>query len=166
MGDSAAGGAAGSELPDLVVLEVGVAEISHVRPLGAERARRAAPSRGGHRGWRSRRSRAGAWAGSLLGGGRGQTASVHIRSGGRHSKGDGAGATGTRGDRGRTTPSIGRRSVGEADVRVSSTEAWPGVTVILGARGRGSWPPSPMIPTWPGWSTVSRPRMGIEPSGP
>ena len=29
-----------------------------------------------------------------------------------------------------------------------------------GARGRGSWPPSPMIPTWPGWSTVSRPRMG------
>ena len=29
-----------------------------------------------------------------------------------------------------------------------------------GARGRGSWPPAPMIPTWPGWSTVSRPRMG------
>ena len=57
---------------------------------------------------------------------------LHIRSGGRHSKGDGAGATGTRGDRGHTTPSIGRRSVGEADVRVSSTEAWPGVTVILG----------------------------------
>ena len=29
-----------------------------------------------------------------------------------------------------------------------------------GARGRGSWPTSPMIPTWPGWSTVSQPRMG------
>ena len=39
MGDSAAGGAAGSELPHLVVLEVGVAEISQGRPLGAERAR-------------------------------------------------------------------------------------------------------------------------------
>ena len=40
MGDSAAGGAAGPELPDLVVLEVGVAEISQGRPLGTERARR------------------------------------------------------------------------------------------------------------------------------
>ena len=40
MGDSAAGGALGPELPDLVVLEVGVAEISQGRPLGAERARR------------------------------------------------------------------------------------------------------------------------------
>ena len=29
-----------------------------------------------------------------------------------------------------------------------------------GARGRGSWPTAPMIPTWPGGSTVSRPRMG------
>ena len=29
-----------------------------------------------------------------------------------------------------------------------------------GARGPGSWPPAPMIPTWPGGSTVSRPRMG------
>ena len=41
------------ELPDLVVLEVGVAEISHVRPLGAERARRrrrcACVTRGGGR---------------------------------------------------------------------------------------------------------------------
>ena len=63
---------------------------------------------------------------------------LHIRSGGRHSKGDGVGATGTRGDRGLTKPSIGRRSVGEADVRVSSTEAWPGVTVILGPHIRGS----------------------------
>ena len=58
----------------------------------------------------------GSWAGFLLGGGRGPAASVHIRSGGRHSQGDGAGATGTRGDRGRTTPSIGRRSVGKATV--------------------------------------------------
>ncbi len=138
MGDPAAGGAVGPELPYLVVLEVGVAEISQGRPLGAERARRRCRRAGGHRGWRSSRSRAGAWAGSLLGGGRGQTASFHIRSGGRHSQGDGAGATGTRGDRGLTTPSIGRRSVGEADVRVSSTEAWPGVTVILGPHIRGS----------------------------
>ena len=46
MGDPAAGGAPGPELPDLVVLEVGVAELSQGRPLGAERARVAAPSRG------------------------------------------------------------------------------------------------------------------------
>ena len=39
MGDPAAGGALGPELPDLVVLEVGVAEIAQGRPLGAERAR-------------------------------------------------------------------------------------------------------------------------------
>ena len=39
MGDPAASGALGPELPDLVVLEVGVAEISQGRPLGAERAR-------------------------------------------------------------------------------------------------------------------------------
>ena len=39
MDDPAAGGALGPELPDLVVLEVGVAEISQGRPLGAERAR-------------------------------------------------------------------------------------------------------------------------------
>ena len=36
----ATGGADGPELPDLVVLEVGVAELSQGRPLGAERARR------------------------------------------------------------------------------------------------------------------------------
>ena len=29
-----------------------------------------------------------------------------------------------------------------------------------GARGRGSWPTAPMIPTWPGGSTVSRPSLG------
>ena len=40
MGDPAAGGAVGPELPDLVVLEIGVAEISQGRPLGAERARK------------------------------------------------------------------------------------------------------------------------------
>ena len=39
MGDPAAGGALGPELPDLVVLEVGVAEIAQGRPLGAEGAR-------------------------------------------------------------------------------------------------------------------------------
>ena len=39
MGDAAASGAVGPELPDLVVLEIGVAEISQGRPLGAECAR-------------------------------------------------------------------------------------------------------------------------------
>ena len=39
MGNPAAGGAVGSELPDLVVLEIGVDEISQSRPLGAEGAR-------------------------------------------------------------------------------------------------------------------------------
>ena len=39
MGGPAAGGAVGPELPDLIVLEVGVAEIAQGRPLGAERAR-------------------------------------------------------------------------------------------------------------------------------
>ena len=39
MGGAAAGGAVGPELPDLIVLEVGVAEISQGRPLGAERTR-------------------------------------------------------------------------------------------------------------------------------
>ncbi len=39
MGGPAASGALGPELPDLIVLEVGVAEISQGRPLGAERAR-------------------------------------------------------------------------------------------------------------------------------
>ena len=39
MGGPAASGALGSELPDLIVLEVGVAEISQGRSLGAERAR-------------------------------------------------------------------------------------------------------------------------------
>ena len=40
MGDPAAGGADGPELPDLIVLEVGVAEIAQGRSLGAKRARR------------------------------------------------------------------------------------------------------------------------------
>ena len=39
MGGPAAGGALGPELPDLVVLKVGVDEIAQGRPLGAERAR-------------------------------------------------------------------------------------------------------------------------------
>ena len=39
MGDPAAGGALGPELPDLIVLEVGVAELAQGRPLGAEGAR-------------------------------------------------------------------------------------------------------------------------------
>ena len=65
MGGPATGGALGSELPDLIVLEVGGAEIAQGRPLGAERARERCASRGGHRGWLSSRSCAGAWAGSL-----------------------------------------------------------------------------------------------------
>ena len=40
MGDPTAGGALRPELSHLVVLEVGVAEISQGRPLGAERARK------------------------------------------------------------------------------------------------------------------------------
>ena len=64
MGDPAAGGAVGPELPDLIVLEVGVAEISQGRPLGAKRARRRCRCVGGG-GWRASRSRAGSWAGSL-----------------------------------------------------------------------------------------------------
>ena len=39
MGDPAAGGARGPELPHVVVLEVGVAELAQGRPLGAEGAR-------------------------------------------------------------------------------------------------------------------------------
>ena len=39
MGGPAAGGALGPELPDVVVLEVGVDEVPQGRPLGAERAR-------------------------------------------------------------------------------------------------------------------------------
>ena len=39
MGDPAAGGALGPELPDLIVLEVGVAELAQGWPLGAEGAR-------------------------------------------------------------------------------------------------------------------------------
>ena len=40
MNNPATGGAVGPELPDLIVLEVGVDEISQGRSLGAERARR------------------------------------------------------------------------------------------------------------------------------
>ena len=95
MGGPAARGALGSELPDLIVLEVGVAEISQGRPLGAERARERR-RRGGERGWLSSRFRAGSWAGSLLGGSRGQPPFVHIRSGGRDRQGECAEATGRR----------------------------------------------------------------------
>ena len=84
MGGPAARGALGSELPDLVVLEVGVDEDPQGRPLEAERARGRRHRAGGTGGGLSSRSCAGSWAGSLLGGGRGQAASVHIRSDGPH----------------------------------------------------------------------------------
>ena len=55
MGGPAASGAVGPELPDLVVLEVGVAEISQGRPLGAECARGRCRRAGGvGAGWPSR----------------------------------------------------------------------------------------------------------------
>ena len=54
------------------------------------------PSQVSHRAWWSSRACAGSWAGSLLGGGRGQAASVHIRSGGPHREGKCAAATGRR----------------------------------------------------------------------
>ena len=47
MSNPAAGGADGPELPHLIVLEVGVAEISQGRPLGGERARRRCRRAGG-----------------------------------------------------------------------------------------------------------------------
>ena len=96
MSNPAAGGADGPELPNLIVLEIGVDEGPQGRPLEAERARGAVPSRVSHRAWWSSRSCAVSWAGSLLGGGRGQAASVHIRSGGPHREGKCAAATGRR----------------------------------------------------------------------
>ena len=87
MGGPATGGALGSELPDLIVLEVDVAEISQGRPLGAERARGRYRRGGGLRGCWSSGPRAGSWAGSLPCGGRRQAASVHLRSGGPHREG-------------------------------------------------------------------------------
>ena len=50
MSDPAAGGALGPELPDLVVLEVGVAEIAQGSATGGRRCARAVPLRGGYRG--------------------------------------------------------------------------------------------------------------------
>ena len=49
MGDPAAGSAEGSELPDLVVLEIGVDESLQGRPLGGRTCAVAAPSRGVYR---------------------------------------------------------------------------------------------------------------------
>ena len=74
---------------------------------------------------------------------------VHIRSGGRHSKGDCAGATGTRGDRGLTKPSIRRRSDGEADVRGSTDMAW---------RDGDPRPTHPRIATPSCWPGIGRSR--------
>ena len=65
MGDPAAGGNVGPELPDLIVLEVGVDEIPQGRSLGAKRARRRRVARKSP-GWWSSRSQTGSWAGFLL----------------------------------------------------------------------------------------------------
>ena len=107
MGDPAAGGALGPELPDLVVLEVGVAEIAQGRPLGGERAR-----------WRRRRASLvrGHGRGPSLAVAAGGRPSVHIRSGGRDREAECGGATGSRDDRWgridrvRADRRIGRRS--------------------------------------------------------
>ena len=90
MGDPAAGGALGPELPDLVVLEVGVAELAQGRPLGAEGAR-----------WRRRRASLvrGHGIGSSFAVAAGGRPSVHIRSGGRDREAECGGATGSRDDR-------------------------------------------------------------------
>ena len=99
MGGPATGGADGPELPHLVVLEVGVADISQGRLLGAERARRRCRRVGGTGG----AGRAGLVRGHGIGpsfavaaGGR---PSVHIRSGGRDREAECGGATGSRDDR-------------------------------------------------------------------
>ena len=117
MGDPAAGGALGPELPDLVVLEVGVAELAQGRPLGAERARGAVPSRGVYR---ACRSRVGSWKRSLLYGG--------PRAGGRRSTFAPVGATGKRNVEGRraTETTGGAGSTGSVRIGRRSTAAGGG----------------------------------------
>ena len=74
MGDPAAGGARGPELPDVVVLEVGVAELAQGRPLGAEGARGRCRCAGCAGGAGRAGVRARSWQRSLLCGGRGRAA--------------------------------------------------------------------------------------------
>ena len=74
MGDPAAGGARGPELPDVVVLEIGVAELAQGRPLGAEGARGRRRRVGGIGSAGRTRCRARSWQRSLLSGGRGRAA--------------------------------------------------------------------------------------------
>ena len=136
MGDPAAGGALGPELPDLVVLEVGVAELAQGWPLGAERAR-------------GRRRRAGCTggagrAGVVRGHGRGPScvaaaggrASGHPRSGGRDREAECvAGATGRRDDRRGTIDLV------HADRLVPPGEGLPLVLDSTGLSivGAGEW---------------------------
>ena len=124
MGDPAAGGALGPELPDLVVLEVGVAEIAQGRPLGAERAR----GRCRRAGCTGRASLVwGHGIGSSFAVAAGGRPSVHIRSGGRDREAECGGATGNRDDRWgridrvRADRRIGRRSTAAGGGRVTAS---------------------------------------------
>ena len=271
MGGPAARGALGSELPNLIVLEVGVAEISQGRSLGAERARerrrRACVSGGGGRAGFVRGHGLGPSLVAAAGSRRSSTFALVGRTGKgnvrRRRDGDVWGATsGGRvhmyGARGRPVrpphraarqerarqPRPRRRLIHPparpADERLADRDPRPRLAVLAGtvrrvggpdhepmpagrdrpigqgpssprasnqtdrstpmairpvsstmratrpscqvarlhgrgtrppgrscdgrdaagARGRGSWPTAPMIPTWPGGSTVSRPSLG------
>ena len=123
MGDPAAGGALGPELPDLVVLEVGVAELAQGRPEGRRYAV-AAPLRGGKPGVPVEPVRARSWSGvPLLCGGRGRATVGPPSLGGRDREAECAGATGSRGDRWgtlervRADRRIGRMSTAAGDGR-------------------------------------------------
>ena len=117
MGDPAAGGAPGPELPHLVVLEVGVAEIAQGRPLGAEGARGRRRRAGGTGG--------GCRAGLVRGHGRGPSCVVP-RAGDRWSTFARGGATGKRHVRGRRAAETtgGAGSTGSARIGGSGGCRW------------------------------------------
>ena len=125
MRDPAAGGVDGPELPDLVVLEVGVAEVPQSWPLGAERARRRCGRGGGRRSGLAAWSRVGPWTRVLLPGRHGRRPSVHIRSGGPHREGESAEATGRRCAGQGTRSMVGRPDPRPAGGPVASLPATP-----------------------------------------